>query len=407
MSLIGAFTGIIGGGIPLKMRNKAFAAVENWPAKTQTRSPPRSSRGQNWKKFAAPNPVQPQYQRLGMPVEKRRIEGVYDNPPPQKSYAPQGPTGRPNPMAPVGPAGSPKPAPDKIAQNIVDETISKRFSVRELLAEGGMAQVFLANDRATNQTVIWKQAHGKHNPLKVSNKKLEEEAELMQIIRHQRIPAYIAHGEIEDSKNKKITVLVQEYIEGGDLKNTVEQVKKVGMNMPLGKCREYLTHICEPLEQMASMPSPVYHRDLKPHNIIIHPTRGPVIIDFGLAKMVATGQDLSVTRGGSGTWTPPERDSGVTGPFTDVWSLGKILFFILTNESPPAILDQGEMVATFSKLGHPEWLAGLISWACWPQYQKRIQSVQQFRILLENEGVWPESSGQVSDSSSDDFTTWS
>ena len=403
LTLLGSVSGIFGGAIPLRLRKRAFANVENWPTKTRVQSPAGYASPQ----VASPNPVQPQLQWSGMPVEKRRLEEAYDKLPSTGTQQVQQVQGTPWLASRSEWASDILLSDDATSPQQNQSTLEGRFSVKELLAEGGMAQVFLANEAATNQTVIWKQAHGKHNPLKVSNKKLEEEAELMQIIHHQRIPAYIAHGEIKDSKNKKIAVLVQEFIEGGDLKNTVEQVKKVGMNMPLGKCLEYLTHICEPLEQMASMPSPVYHRDLKPHNIIVHPIRGPVIIDFGLAKMVATGQDLSVTRGGSGTWTPPERDSGVTGPFTDVWSLGKILYFIITNESPPAILDQDEMVATFSKLGHPEWLAGFISWACWPQYQKRIQSVQQFQILLGNEGVWPESSGEMSGSSSDDFTTWS
>ena len=123
--------------------------------------------------------------------------------------------------------------------------------------------------------------------------------------------------------------------------------------------------------------------------------------------MVMTGSDVSITRGGSGTWTPPERDSGVSGPFTDVWSLGKILYYLLTNESPPSILDQDKVASQFAKLEHPEWLAQFVVWACWPQHEKRIQSVQQFRILLENEGKWPE--GEPIDSAasdSGDFTTW-
>ena len=200
---------------------------------------------------------------------------------------------------------------------------------------------------------------------------------------------------------------MQEFIEGGDLKNSVEQVKKMGASLPPNKAIEIVKQVCEPLEHMASLPSPIYHRDLKPHNIIVHPDRGPILIDFGLAKMVETGSDVSITRGGSGTWTPPERDSGVSGPFTDVWSLGKILYYLLTNEVPPTILDQEDVEKTFKEIDLPEWLPQFVTWACWPKHTKRIQSVQQFRILLENEGKWPE--GETVDSAasdSGDFTTW-
>jgi len=301
----------------------------------------------------------------------------------------------------------PEPGPI-IAQDVPQQsTIETRFTVGELIAEGGMAQVFRATENATQQIVIWKQAYAKFSPISVSNQKLKDEVELLQIVRHPRIPSYLAEGEITDDKDDTRIVLIQEFIEGGDLKNTVEQVKKLGMVMPLEKAREILMQICEPLEHMASLPSPIYHRDLKPHNIIVHPDRGPVLIDFGLAKMVETGSDVSVTRGGSGTWTPPERDSGVSGPFTDVWSLGKILYYLLTNEVPPAILDQDDIASKFAECERPEWLAQFVVWSCWPQHAKRIQSVQQFRILLENEGKWPE--GESIDSAasdSGDFTTW-
>jgi serine/threonine protein kinase len=234
---------------------------------------------------------------------------------------------------------------------------------------------------------------------------LQDEAELMQLIEHSRIPTYLAHGmvTIDDSES---AVLVQEFIEGGDLKNVVQQVMKVGVAIPLSKVIEYMNAICEPLEFMAGLAEPIYHRDLKPHNIIIHPERGPVLIDFGLAKMVSTGEDVSITRGGSGTWTPPERDAGVSGPFTDVYSLGKILYFLLTNKSPPAILD-ADNIAAITAAGHPQWIGDLTLKAVQPQYNKRIQTVPQFRILLQNKGILPSGeTGPDANAASDDFTTW-
>ncbi len=288
-------------------------------------------------------------------------------------------------------------------QQVADSTVQERYSIGELIAEGGMAKVFRATEMNSSRIVVWKQAHGRHNPLAVSNQKLNDEAELLQVANHPRIPTYLAHGGVVH-KGEQTAVLVQEFIKGGDLKNTVEQVKKVGANIPLEKIIEYISGICEPLEHMAGLPEPVYHRDLKPHNVIMHPDRGPVLIDFGLAKMVATGEDVSITRGGSGTWTPPERDAGVSGPFTDVYSLGKILYYLLTKKNPPAILTMNK-VSAISEAGHPEWLEKLTLTAAWPDREKRIQTVEQFRKLLNNEGKW-EDGTVAGPGGSDDFTTW-
>ena len=289
--------------------------------------------------------------------------------------------------------------------------LENNFKVGELIAEGGMAQIYRATNLVNGEIVVWKQAHGKHNPLRVSNERIIEEAELLSQLQHKRIPTVFDVGQIIDSSGREKSVLVIEYIEGGDLKNTVEQFRKMGVPLPFEKAIQLVHWICEPLDYMAKKTEPIYHRDLKPHNIIIHPDLGPVLIDFGLAKQVATTSDLSITRGGSGTWTPPERESGLSGGFTDVWSLGKILYYLLTSEVPPVILDIETVRDVLDKNDRPRWLTDFIIWACWPHHEKRIQNVEQFYILLENQGAWPEKGGVSASnlgagSDSGDFSTW-
>jgi serine/threonine protein kinase len=128
-----------------------------------------------------------------------------------------------------------------------------------------------------------------------------------------------------------------------------------------------------------------------------------VVIDWGLAKLVQAGSDVSVTRGGSGTWTAPERDSGVNGPFTDVYSLGKILYYLATSEQPPVILSYVERDRMMAA-GHPQWLADLMLRAAWPRHEERLQNVHMFAEGLANEGRIRQSSQDVA--ASDDFTTW-
>ena len=295
----------------------------------------------------------------------------------------------------------------RIQANPINELTNtrNRFTKNQLFASGGMAKVYYCTDNSSGEVSVWKQAQGTHIPLHDANKRLKYEAEVLMVSNHPRIPAYLGFTDIKNEEGKDANVLIMEFLEGGDLKSTVTQISKVGLIMPAETIINYLKEMCEPLIHMSSFDEPIYHRDLKPHNIIIHPTRGPVIIDWGLAKAVQGGSDISVTRGGSGTWTSPERDSGISGPFTDVYSLGKILYYLATCKQPPAIVSNMEKEEMVS-LGHPEWLAELMLKAAWPRHQERIQNVAEFFQLLENEGENKPETDFSDLIDLDDDTTW-
>src|SRR5262249_28179335 len=89
----------------------------------------------------------------------------------------------------------------------------------------------------------------------------------------------------------------------------------------------------------------VIHRDLKPSNILIDAAGGPRVTDFGLAKRIVAADvagvatDLTVTGQMLGTpsYAPPEQMAGRRGAATtlsDVYSLGAILYFLLTGQAP-------------------------------------------------------------------------
>ena len=166
-----------------------------------------------------------------------------------------------------------------------------------------------------------------------------------------------------------------------------EGLRGGGGNRDLARTTGIIGEVCEALEHMTG--HDLYHRDVKPSNIILHPERGAVLIDFGLAKEVVAGEDVSLSKGASEGWSPPERARGVSGPFTDVYSLGQVLWHMLTGEDP-GIIREDDRRERLEAAGQPAWLAGLIIAATVPDDPRaRIQTVLEFRILLQNEGELP------------------
>jgi len=181
-----------------------------------------------------------------------------------------------------------------------------------------------------------------------------------------------------------------ENIDGGSLDDEMKLLVKIGARQPLEKIIRIVTECCDALDYMADLDPPLYHRDIKPHNIMIEQERGAVLIDFGLAKEVAAGSSKSLSAGGhTAGWSPPERERAETGPTTDVYSLGQVLWHMLTNESA-GIFSEERKSERIIECGHPEWLVDVVNAATVPDKpSKRIGSVAELRYMLENEGEMP------------------
>ena len=258
---------------------------------------------------------------------------------------------------------------------------------KQELARGGMKIVYLRNE-PDGSTVVYKLASD-HNPgmsLQIANEKLQFEAELMEKIGlHPHIPELIEYGKTTVEGTSDVGYLVEEYIPGDTLADTMRHVAKAGTRVPLHRAVQWVISLCEPLMYCASMPEPVYHRDIKPENIIVHETRGPIIIDWGVAK-VDTGSAHTTQVFSSGAWTAPERRTGVTGSFTDVYSLGKILSCLVLGEEDARNVIDSEDLIDFINAGASRELAQCIVDSCKSRPERRIPTVRELhtRLVLES-----------------------
>ena len=263
---------------------------------------------------------------------------------------------------------------------------SIRFEKGPLLTdEGGMKMIFNAIDTERNIPLVWKEASDhKGIPIETCNARLIAEAELLSKIEHERIPKMFAAGQIIDSNGRTVEVMIEEFIQGPTLSEVLQRNEKIDAVIPIGKVLEWINSLCDPLTHILTSEG-IWHRDLKPANIIVGDVLGPVLIDFGIAKE----QEIDYTRQTSaifmsGTWSPPERSDGVSGGFTDVYSLGKIMYALIVSK-PFAKAhigpeDRNEIIKRTGK--KYEWIADLIIQACDANHHNRIPSVIEFQEYL-------------------------
>lgn len=120
--------------------------------------------------------------------------------------------------------------------------------------------------------------------------------------------------------------------------------------------------------------APLIHRDLKPQNVIVR--RGsPVIIDFGIARSWREGAETDTAHFLTRAYAPPEQYGfGQTDVRSDVYALGKLLFFCLTGATPPSACDVGACL----RAGLSEDCAHVVACACAFDPAARFQTARAF-----------------------------
>lgn len=206
-----------------------------------------------------------------------------------------------------------------------DKTIlNGRYEIIRPIGYGGMAEVFLAHDQLLDRDVAVKM---------LRNQFLEDKELLEQFRREAKSAARLVHPYIiniydvvSEGNNQYI---VMEYVDGVTLKEYMQE-HKLSLNAVL----EIGVRLADALQHAHS--HNIIHCDIKPQNILIDKNMNPKIADFGIAKMV-TNQTMVYSKSvmGSVHYISPEQASG--GKITacsDVYSLGIVIFEMLTGQVP-------------------------------------------------------------------------
>lgn len=219
-----------------------------------------------------------------------------------------------------------------------DEIIARseigRFEILKKLGEGAFGRVFLARDpqprEECDELVAIKMPHPHvFRDGAIQMRFLRELQTINSLKPHPGICRFVEAG-----MHQRSLFVVMEYVEGESLAARLKREAELSLRWTLELVRDLALVLAEVHEQN------VVHRDLKPANIMLRTNGRPVIMDFGLARGDRS-QELRLTSTGQILGTPyymsPEVFSGNAahaGSATDIYSLGVMLFQMLTGRRP-------------------------------------------------------------------------
>lgn len=211
-------------------------------------------------------------------------------------------------------------------------TVLGTCTLQELIGQGGMGAVFLAQQSRPRRQVAIKVL------LPMVQLKPEQHASFLERFRRETdAAASLDHPNIlpvhEYGERDGLAYLVMPYISGGTLRDELEREKR----LPWTSIVSYLDQMAAALD--AAHARGVIHRDIKPANILITPEKRLLLSDFGLVKLMSEEQNAPLTKVGMPMGTPdymaPEQVIGRdVDAHADLYSLGVILYQMVTGEVP-------------------------------------------------------------------------
>ncbi|HRH41063.1 MAG TPA: protein kinase [Pyrinomonadaceae bacterium] len=279
-----------------------------------------------------------------------------------------------------------------------------RYEVKSKLGEGGMGEVFLAHDSELDREVAIKVLLPEFccNLERVNRFKLEAKA--ASALNHPNILTIYEIGGDKDS-----IYIVTEYIKGETLRSLIQKGAITG-EIALGIAQQ----IADALH--AAHKGGIVHRDIKPENIMVREDGFVKVLDFGLAKPTlvdaeAKTLELVTTKAGMvmgsvGYMSPEQARGKEVDQRTDLWSLGVVLYEMLTGNTP---FDGETMTDILANIIHkdpvpiteyineaPDELHRIVKKALRKNCEERYQTAKDFSIDLKNLSREVEFSGNES-----------
>lgn len=208
---------------------------------------------------------------------------------------------------------------------MIGNILGDRFEILERVGGGGMATVYKAHDHRLDRKVAVKILRQQFVHDEDFIRRFQREAQAAASLSHPNVVSIYDVGQQDD-----VHYIVMEYVEGCTLNEKIKEQAP----LPVEEAVHIASQICDALEHAHY--NQIIHRDIKPHNILLSKDGRVKVTDFGIAR-AAAATDLTQTGAvlGSVHYFSPEQAKGVIqGEKSDLYSLGIVLYQMLTNRLP-------------------------------------------------------------------------
>jgi serine/threonine-protein kinase len=272
------------------------------------------------------------------------------------------------------------------------EVLRSRYKIRERIGQGGMGNIYLADDlRLEGRRCALKEVeHDRTLPIKIQSEARDQflrEATVLARLDHPNLPKVSDYFSIGNRD-----YLVMDFVPGKDLRTLMLEAKQRGGFLPEREVLDWAGQLGDALNYLHQQNPPVVHRDIKPSNMKITPDGLLKLVDFGLVKVLAPDEvTITIIQGqGTALYTPLEQYGGSNGHTdvrSDVYAFGATLYHLLTNQAPA---DARQRFLTPDALTPPRKINPDISmrtekailWAMSLHPDERPDSIEAFRQFL-------------------------
>ena len=218
--------------------------------------------------------------------------------------------------------------------------MSERYVIRKKIADGGMAEIFLASQLGAegfDRPVVLKRILPEFSAHAQFRDMLVDEAHIAMSLNHTNIVPVLDLGQANG-----LYFLAMELVDGWDLSTILQRASSAALALPPGLALYITAEVCRGLayahgrKQSDGRPMGIIHRDISPQNVLVSEQGEVKVTDFGIAKAFVKRDrtQVGIIKGKLEFMSPEQAAGAPLGAASDIFSVGTMLYMLTSGQRP-------------------------------------------------------------------------